>query len=63
MTLETWSCKIGDKTFKSDSLCPNGTIDVWPNSISKYGSEAHGTACRPPIEGNFEKFIFRFLKI
>ena len=57
MNLEKILCKIGDKTLKSDSRCPNGTIEVWPDEISQDGSESHGTACRPPIEENFEKRI------
>ena len=50
MTLEKRSFKIGEKTLKSAPLCPDGTIEVWPDEISQDGSESHGTACRPPIE-------------
>ena len=55
MTLEKRSFKIGEKTLKSAPLCPDGTIEVWPDEISQDGSESHGTACRPPIEENFKK--------
>ena len=57
MNLEKRSCEIGDKTFKSAFRCPNGTIEVWPDEITQDGSEAHGTACRPSIEENFEQLI------
>merc|ERR1712227_87149 len=40
----------------SAPLCPDGTIEVWPDEISQDGSEPHGTACKPPIEINEPEF-------